>query len=292
MIFFVEIDSADVALYYGKTQQDMETKHKNLMPDLIDAGKLGALYERGGIIHKDEPVAVELYKIAAADGSAWALYRLAVLSEKHCGIVEADTIEIMETAASLGVNWAQWWIARHKYFGINMDTNRIEARHWLSRLSLREDCPPRAMYLLGKVRMAEGDYTNALVAFTKALSLSGRDICGKAVRSRQYSTDENEFSGGLSDSDVREIQLIFGKCLYYGRGVERDYCKAVKHLLRSVREDQYLYPNKDAEYLLGECYYYHRGVRKDINQAMIWFRDAAERGSREAREFIERQERK
>jgi len=288
MIFFVEIDSADVALYYGKTQQEMVTKHKNLMPDLIDTGKLGALYERGGTIHKDEPVAVELYKIAAADGSAWALYRLAILSEKHHGAVEADTMEMMETAAGIGVTWAQWWLARHKYFGINMDTDLKEARIWLSRLSLSGDCPPRAMYLLGKECMTESDYTNALAAFSKALDLSGKDVFGKTVKSGPCCTDENEFSGRLHDGDVREIQYIFGECLYYGRGVERDYCKAVKHLLRSVMEDQYLYPNKDAEYLLGECYYYHRGVRKDINQAMIWFRDAAERGSREAREFIER----
>lgn len=266
----------------------MDARLKHIMPHMIDASKLGYLYERGGIIHKDEAIAAELYKIAAADGDAWALYRLGRLSEKSDAVIEAETIEIMEIAAREGVMWAQWWIARHKYFGIKMDTNRVEARLWLTRLSLREDCPPRAMFLMGKIRMAAGDVTSALFAFRKALDLSGRDICGKTVSSRPYITDENEYSGGLADYDVREIQYIFGECLYYGRGVERDYCKAVKHLLLSVRDEQYLYPNKYAEYLLGMCYFYHRGVRKDINQAMIWFRDAAERGSREAQEFIER----
>lgn len=259
---------------------------------MIDAGKLGFLYERGGIIHKDETAAVELYKIAAADGDLWALYRLGILSEKSSAVAEAETIELMETAACEGVTGAQWWIARHKYFGINMGIDRVEAMMWLSRLSLSEDCPPRALFLLGKCRMASGNHASALAAFRRALDLSGRDVFGKTVKSRHFSIDENEFSGRLSDYDVREIQYIFGECLYNGRGVEKDYCRAVKHLLLSVRDDKYHYPNKDAAYLLGECYYYHRGVRKDINQAMIWFREAAEKGSREAQAFIERHERK
>jgi len=66
----------------------------------------------------------------------------------------------------------------------------------------------------------------------------------------------------------------------------------LKYLLLSVRDDEYIYPDKDAEYLIGTCYYFHLGTRQDIPTALYWLTDAEKHGSLEARELLERRARR
>lgn len=96
----------------------------------------------------------------------------------------------------------------------------------------------------------------------------------------------------LGDPEIRKICRILGECYYYGRGVERDYCKAFKYLKQSVLDEDYLYPDKDVEYLIGMCYYYHQGTKQDIASALYWLEDAADRGSIEAKQMLERRARR
>lgn len=207
-----------------------------------------------------------------------ALFDLALRTAKRDPLAAAN---LMRKAAELGCIDAALWLAAHLLHGRRIAANPREAFRWLEMFSRRDGFPPHARLLLGCC-LYEGlgtvaDPKAAVQALHDALRLSGRDRWGVPV------VDDGN---SLSETDVRKVRLILGECYYYGKGVEKDYCRALKYLLLAVREGEYLYPNPKAEYLIGTCYYFHRGTRQDIPQALFWLNHAAEGGSDDAARLL------
>ena len=187
---------------------------------------------------------------------------------------------------------AVWHLVRHFYYGADADRDYAESFRWLNKLVSADECPPRAFLLLGECYYngygTDVDYVAGVRTLLRAMEYSGLDKWGIS----DYEPLRCEHSwwktvrGVLCPSDIRRIRFLLGECFYYGNGVAKDYCKAFKYLVLSVQEEEYLYPNKDAEFLIGESYYFHRGTKQNIPMAIYWFTLASEHGNTEASAFL------
>ncbi len=73
-----------------------------------------------------------------------------------------------------------------------------------------------------------------------------------------------------------------GDCYFYGYGVEQSIKIAIKYY-----EDASMQGSVDASYLLATLYYQDSVVKKDLNNALLYFKKAAEQGSEEALKYVE-----
>ena len=272
-----------------KTRQTMIDT--NSITQIMSPFDLGLLFEKGGHVPCDKAKAADCYRLASKTGDARAMYRLALLEMKKEPLANAA---LMRKAARLGNNDAAWWLANQLFHGVILPNDYDEAFFWLKELSFRDGLIPRSEFLMGQCYYngygTAVDYKAAVRMLFKALESSGRDKWGSVV---SHSTDTQESRiKELSDADIRAICRIMGECHYYGRGVDRDWSKALKYLLLAVQDENYLYPDKDVEYLIGTCYYFHRGTRQDIPTALYWLTDAEQRGSMEAKQLLERRARR
>ena len=253
--------------------------------------ELGLLLEKGGRVPCDKAVAADCYRQAAESGDIRAMYRLALLEMKQEPVIAAD---LMRRAASLGNDDAAWWLAEKHFRGYILPKNHDEAFKWLNVLSLRGGLSPKAGFLMGLCYYngygTDINYDAAVQALLGALESSGRDRWGVVLPEKTGVKEKDP--AGLGEGDIRTICRILGECYYFGRGVARDYCRALKYLLLSVQDGEYVYPHKDAEYLIGTCYYFHLGTRQDIFTALYWLTDAEKQGCVEARELLERRARR
>ena len=270
----------DFDALWQRFQRQEKTRRRNINAIL-------PLLEKGGRVSCDKAVAADCYRQAAEFGDTRAMYRQALLEMKQDLIASAD---LMRQAARLGNNEAAWWLAKSLFYGTALPRDYDEAFCWLQELSLRDGLSPKARLLKGLCHYngcgTPIDYEAAVKTLLGAFESSGLDRWG-VPRSESHDTGKME-SNGLDERGVRTICRILGECHYYGKGVPKDYCRALKYLLLSVKDGEYIYPNKDAEYLIGTCYYFHLGTRQDIPTALFWLKDAEEQGSMEAHELLKR----
>lgn len=265
----------------------MQKKDIHPISKILSPYELGLLLEKGGRVPCDKAVAADCYGQASESGDTKAMYRLALLEMKQDS---APSSELMRNAAHLGNNEAAWWLAKTLFYGTVLPKDYEESFYWLKELSLRNGLSPEARFLKGLCYYngygTAVDYEAAVQTLLGALECSGLDRWGVSL-SEGHDTGEME-SNGLGEVDIRTICRILGECYYYGKGVKKDYCRALKYLLLSVQDEEYVYPNKDAEYLIGTCYYYHLGTRQNTPTAIYWLKEAEKLGSSEARALLER----
>lgn len=72
-------------------------------------------------------------------------------------------------------------------------------------------------------------------------------------------------------------QYSLGRCLYFGRGIDRDSSEAVKWYRLAANQG-----NDSAQYDLGCCYEYGEGVEVDVSEAVKWYKLAVEKGNSDA----------
>ena len=72
-----------------------------------------------------------------------------------------------------------------------------------------------------------------------------------------------------------EALCMVAECYFHGRGVERDYARALEHYILAAYRD-----SLGAMDSLGLCYSYGYGCRQDLRQAVYWYRKAAFGGHR------------
>lgn len=269
----------------------MQKTEINPISRILSLYELGLLLEKGGRVPCDKAVAADCYRQASESGDARAMYRLALLDMKQDPVTSAD---LMREAAHLGNNDAAWWLAKVLFHGIILPKNYNEVFGWLHELSLRNSLSPKAQFLKGLCYYngygTVVDYEAAVQTLLGAFELSSLDRWGVPLY-ENHDSGKME-SNGLGEDDIRTICRILGECHYYGKGVEKDYCRALKYLLLSVQDGEYVYPNKDAEYLIGTCYYFHLGTRQDIPTALYWLENAEKQGCQEARDLLEKRARK
>ena len=206
--------------------------------------------------------------------------------------MDPNQLAVCLEADSLGYSPTIWQLVRHLYYADGAERDYGEAFRWLNTLVRSDACPPRAFLLLGECYYngygTVVDYVAAVRTLLRSMEYSGLDKWGMA-KSKIYRCECSWWKtarGVLGPSDIRRTRFLLGECYYYGKGVVKDYCKALKYLTLSVQEDEYLYPNKDAELLIGESYYYHRGTKQNTPAGIRWITLASEHGSAEARAFL------
>jgi len=269
----------------------MQKTEINPIPRVLSLYELGLLLERGRRAPCDKDVAADCYRQAAESGDTNAMYRLALLEMKQAPATSAD---LMRKAAHLGNNDAAWWLAKALFYGTVLPKDYKESFFRLKELSLRNGLSPKAWFLIGLCYYngygTAIDYEAAVQTLLEAFESSGLDRWGFPLPDSHDTVGMK--SNGLGEHDIRNIRRILGECRYYGKGMPKDYCRALRYLLLSVLDGEYVYPNKDAEYLIGTCYYFHRGTRQDISTALYWLTDAEKQGSVEARELLDRRARR
>ena len=119
----------------------------------------------------------------------------------------------------------------------------------------------------------------------------GWDMGGSHARSEalQAETGRGEVQPGADARNVREppgqYEYEQGEKHYYGRGVSRNYAKALEWYRKAA--DKW---HPGAEYSMGWMYEYGQGVSRDYQTALSWYRKAAAQGNKDAQMGIERVE--
>ena len=97
---------------------------------------------------------------------------------------------------------------------------------------------------------------------------------GKGVE-KNYSKAVEWFAKSAEQGNT-EGQRRLGFCYHLGYGVKKDYSKAVEWYKKSASQG-----NAEGQWLLGYCYKYGHGVDKDDSKAVEWYAKSAEQGSAE-----------
>lgn len=119
----------------------------------------------------------------------------------------------------------------------------------------------------------------------------GWDMGGSHARSEalQAETGRGEVQSGADARNVREppgqYEYEQGEKHYYGRGVSRNYAKALEWYRKAAEK---WHPG--AEYSMGWMYEYGQVVSRDYQTALSWYRKAAAQGNKDAQRGIERVE--
>ncbi len=82
-------------------------------------------------------------------------------------------------------------------------------------------------------------------------------------------------------------QMMYGVCLFNGQGVKQDYEKAFYWTRKSAEQG---YPT--GQLVLGYNYLDGHGVERDVKQAAYWFKQAADQGNQQAKDELEKLEKK
>ena len=306
-----------VASLFPKIQLDVRSLWDSYRVQ-VETEQMALSVVDGKVKKRDKYSEARLYEIASAAGDIRSMYQLAImvldqsLGKQGQPIERAGTapdrifdkdyaLGRMLEAAQAGLPEAVWWMARHKYTGNVVDRDVDDAFRWLNILTDSVACPPRTWFLIGECYLnGYGTVVNldaALKAFLHSFDCSGLDKWGQTAPD---STPVKSFDwwkkngGELGGADIRTIRSVVGKCYYYGKGVARDFTKALKYLLLSAKEEDCLFfpPDIEAAFLIGESYYYHRGTKQDISSALFWLKYAAYYGSVEAKSMLDRYARK
>jgi TPR repeat protein len=90
------------------------------------------------------------------------------------------------------------------------------------------------------------------------------------------------FLSDYPESEYNKIaQNILGEIFYYGKGVKKNYTKAVNWYMKSAEQDY-----ASAQFYLGVMYEIGEGVEKDYTTAVNWYRKAAEQGYASAQCYL------
>ncbi len=103
--------------------------------------------------------------------------------------------------------------------------------------------------------------------------------------SPNYFVIQKEVETNIQAAEFGDVfsQGMLGDRYYYGKGVEKDFCKAAYWYRIAAEQGVAL-----AQYNIAGCYELGRGVEKDKEKARDWYKSAAENGVREAKRALKR----
>jgi len=164
----------------------------------------------------------------------------------------AEAVRWFSRAAEYGHFEAQIALGYMYSKGEGVDESDPEAIQWYRKAADRakNQEPSHFRYVLG----------NASIFYEYPVSFKSAE---PAARNYQEAAD---LGHGIA-------QFNLGLLYYWGRGVSRDYVKAIYWFRKSAEQG-----NADAQLKLGEMYLYGMGVPVDYVEAVRWIREAAELG--------------
>ena len=293
---------------------------------------LGKMYYEGRCVggSRNYAMAAEWYRKSAEQGNADAQYNLGIMYENGRGVSQdyakaaewfrksaeqgnANAVEWYRKSAEQGNMTAQYNLGEMYYYGRGVSRDYVKAAEWYRKSAEQGDAD--AQYNLGRMyKIGKGvslDWNKAVEWFRKSAKQSNRWadhelmtlLSGGIVKWRQASAEQGnadaqnilgnmyEHGRGVTKDYAKAVEWYrksaeqgyvyaqnnLGRMYYYGRGVSRDYAKAMKWYRKSAEQG-----DVTAQYNLGEMYYYGRGVSRDYAKAVEWYRKSAEKGSIDA----------
>ena len=292
---------------------------------------LGALLAEGRGVPKDEAAAFEWYRKAAALGNPIALFNLGYCYEKGQGVTanETEALRTYREGAATGDADCMTNLGRMLEEGRGGEKNETEAVSWFRKSATAGNA--RAMYRLGVmlgegrgtlqdesasaywIRVAaEGGIPSAMLELGRMLAQGrgmAKDDAAAASWFRKASDAGNTFAmtnlgamletgRGVTKNETeagewyRKAAIVgepmamtnLGLMLEQGRGMAKDDVEAVSWFRRAAAAR-----NPVAMYNLG--FMLERGSDTDKEEALGWYRKAAELGHESARAALQRLQR-
>jgi|GEM_PF-632995 len=234
----------------------------------------------------DHPQALAWYHKAAERGDEHAPYRLGMFydsSEKEdCGVAKDDAkaIHYYQQAAERGSLEAQLLLAKrytHGQGGLPKDEAR--ALYWYEQAARQDD--EEAQFILGRC-YAEGrgvaqDLSQARHWLGEAAEQGHR----KAREYLETLQDKEQSPASENSEDDIDAQYQLGLAYDYGRGVERDFVRAVKHYRNAAERG-----HADAQFEMGNMCAFAQGTEHSENEALNWYLKAALQGHKDAQKQL------
>jgi len=209
---------------------------------------LGRLHERGGWFgfKINDSEAVPWYEKAAQQGHGEAQYRLGIIydsSEKKRGVAKDDSkaVHYYQQAATQGHAQAQYALGRLYAKGVGVAKDEARALHWYEQAAQQD----------------HQDAKRRIEDLKRLLALS------------------------TSREDDIDAQYQLGLTYDYGRGVERDFVRAVKHYRNAAERG-----HTDAQYEMGNMCAYAQGTAHSESEAFNWYLKAALQGHKDAQAML------
>ena len=219
---------------------------------------IGATYELGKGVPKDEAEAVKWYRKAAEQGNASGQWFLGWHYEKGQGVKQdyGEAVKWYRKAAEQGNAGAQNSLGICYKTGRGVKQDYGEAVKWYSKAAEQGNSDGQAN--MGRCceqgRGVPKDYASAVDWYRKA-------------------AEQGNANG----------QNGLGWCYDKGRGVEQDFAEALTWYRKAAEQG-----NADGQWRLGWCYENGRGVARDYGEAVNWYRKGADQGNSSARGALER----
>lgn len=200
----------------------------------------------------------------------------------------AEAFKWFMKAAGQGSSNAQANLGYMYYCGEGVKQDYAEAFKWLTATLKNKSCSDTlkivaqeiigCMYYYGQY--VEEDFSEALEWFKKAVK----------------TFEDNRTVICLNDllEYALEAMYYIGCIHYYGQGTAKDYVKAFKWFMKTVKTFEEEKPNCDeyyenvleSVYQIGYMYHYGEGVKQDKAESLKWIGKAAENGYERAEEYM------
>jgi TPR repeat protein len=245
---------------------------------------LGAMYQGGLVVEKNDREAVRWYRPAAEKGHALAQNNLGDMYAKGKGVEKNDreALRWYRLAAEQGHVAAQYSLGWMYANGRGGDQDEIEAVKWYRQAAAKGHT--QAQYHLG-VMYTKGQGVpkdeSAAVRWFHSAAAKGHALAQNAL-GEMYAgghgvpTDVSEAARWVRKAaaqDLAQAQHNLGVMYATGQGVARDLREAVKWYRKAAGQGL-----AKAQNALGLMCTAGRGVAKDEREAVKWFRKAAKAG--------------
>ncbi len=209
---------------------------------------LGAMLEEGRGIAQDYAEAARLYRLSVAQGDAQAQVNLGLMFLNGRGVAQdnAEAVRLFRLAAAQGLKYDQYNLGKMYHNGRGVAQDYAEAVR-LYRLAAAQG-HAEAQYTLGYMfHNGEG------VAQDQA----------EAVRWYRLAAEQGNISA----------QMLLGNMFHNGKGVAQDQAEAVRWYRFAAEQGDI-----SAQMLLGDMFHNGEGVAQDQAEAVLWYRLAAAQG--------------
>lgn len=203
---------------------------------------LGICYKNGIGVDKDEAKAVDLFSKAADNGDAEAAYEMARCYKNGEG-VEKDAVMAVawyRKAAENGMPKVWGWLGTYYENGEGVEKDFDKAYECYLKAAKEGE-----IFMLVFFGFNQLEHNPNLALAAKCF-LEGAKLGDKTA------------------------QYMIGHCYEDGKGVEKDFSKAVEWYRKAAEQG-----DSSAQYSLGEAYRKGHGVKKDASSAMVWYVKAA-----------------
>jgi len=244
--------------YYNPAANVPQVQHQ---PHAVPQAPVGAPQPPA----QDYSKSVEVYRQAAADGSAEAQYNLGVMYShgqgSHGGpagrvaVNKAEAVKWYKMSSEKGFSRAQYNLGVMYRDGDGVPRDFQEAHKWFLKAAEQDDWRAQvnlgAMYQEGQGVLQS--YPQAMFWYKKAADLG--------------------FSEGFYN-----VAVLYDK----GLGVNQNRQEAIRWYTTAANKG-----NQNAQFNLGIIYGQGKGVDQDFHQALKWFKLAAEQGDNEAHAYVQ-----